>query len=174
MSEKAGICLLSTSESQTVELGRLLGRNLRPSMVIALVGELGAGKTSFIHGVAMGLDVPSDEGVSSPSFSLIHEYMGRLPLYHMDFFRLEPADFGPEMGLEEYLEGDGVCVIEWADRNPGLLAREHLEVMISILDKDSRRIEMFPRGETYNELIKELERGIRSGGNTLPKIIEGS
>jgi tRNA threonylcarbamoyladenosine biosynthesis protein TsaE len=88
--------------------------------VLALCGELGAGKTQFVKGLAAGLGYQGD--VTSPTFTLIHEYLGgRLPLYHFDFYRLDTEDEAIRLGLEEYLAGDGVCVIEWADKFPGVL-----------------------------------------------------
>jgi tRNA threonylcarbamoyladenosine biosynthesis protein TsaE len=91
--------------------------------VLALCGDLGAGKTHFVKGLAVGLN--SDAAVTSPTFTLIHEYLGgRLPLYHFDFYRLEDEDEALKIGLDEYLHGDGVCVIEWADKFPELLPTE--------------------------------------------------
>ena len=90
--------------------------------MLALVGELGAGKTRFVQGLASGLGVPDDVFVRSPSFILINEYRGgRMPLYHFDFYRLERSDELGDLGIEEYLDGIGVSVIEWADRFPGAL-----------------------------------------------------
>ncbi len=88
--------------------------------MLALVGELGAGKTQFVKGLAVGLGYPGE--VTSPTFTLIHEYHGgRLPLYHFDFYRLESEDEALQLGLDEYLAGQGICVIEWADKFPRLL-----------------------------------------------------
>ena len=88
-----------------------------------MCGDLGAGKTHFVKGLAVGLN--SEAAVTSPTFTLIHEYVGgRLPLYHFDFYRLEDEDEALKIGLDEYLQGDGVCVIEWADKFPGLLPAE--------------------------------------------------
>ena len=103
-----------------MELGRTEAAQLRRGDVLALCGELGAGKTHFVKGVADGLATTTE--ITSPTFTLIHEYIGgRLPLYHFDFYRLEDEDEALKIGLDEYLDGDGVCVIEWADKFPGLL-----------------------------------------------------
>jgi tRNA threonylcarbamoyladenosine biosynthesis protein TsaE len=103
-----------------VELGRAETAQLRRGDVLALCGELGAGKTHFVKGVAAGLGTEAE--ITSPTFTLIHEYTGgRLPLYHFDFYRLEDEDEALKIGLDEYLDGDGVCIIEWADKFPGLL-----------------------------------------------------
>ena len=111
---------ISASADETVALGRAVAATLRRGDVLALCGELGAGKTHFVKGLAAGLGTPSS--VTSPTFTLIHEYPGgRLPLYHFDFYRLDDADAALRIGLDEYLFGDGVCVIEWAEKFPALL-----------------------------------------------------
>ena len=100
--------------------GRALGSTLRRGDVLGLCGDLGAGKTHFVKGLAAALGADAD--VTSPTFTLIHEYIGgRLPLYHFDFYRLDDEDDALKIGLDEYLDGDGVCVIEWADKFPALL-----------------------------------------------------
>ena len=106
----------SGSEFDTVRLGEVIGLNTGPGAVIALHGDLGAGKTRLAKGIAKGLRVPEKDRVSSPTFALIHEHEGRMPLYHMDFYRLPEGFDDTELGLDDYLWGDGVCVIEWADR----------------------------------------------------------
>lgn len=111
---------ISASADETIALGRSIAATLRRGDVLALCGDLGAGKTHFVKGLAAGLDAQS--GVTSPTFTLIHEYRGgRLPLYHFDFYRLEDEDEALKIGLDEYLDGDGVSVIEWADKFPALL-----------------------------------------------------
>ncbi len=112
--------IISHNVDQTVEAGRTEAAQLRRGDVLALCGELGAGKTHFVKGVAAGLGTKAE--ATSPTFTLIHEYVGgKWPLYHFDFYRLEDEDEALKIGLDEYLDGDGVCVIEWADKFPGLL-----------------------------------------------------
>jgi tRNA threonylcarbamoyladenosine biosynthesis protein TsaE len=110
----------STSPEQTRELGRRIGLAAQPGDVVAVCGPLGAGKTCLVQGLALGLGVASSVAVASPTFSLVHEYPGRLRLYHMDFYRLGAGE-ADRMGLEEILESDGVSVAEWAERWPWLL-----------------------------------------------------
>lgn len=111
---------ISQSAEETVAFGRSLATTLRRGDVLALCGELGAGKTHFVKGVAVGLDTTA--AVTSPTFTLIHEYVGgRLPVYHFDFYRLADGDEALKIGLDEYLDGDGVCLIEWADKFSALL-----------------------------------------------------
>jgi tRNA threonylcarbamoyladenosine biosynthesis protein TsaE len=106
---------ISNSPEETESFGRQFAQNAKPGDVLALTGDLGAGKTQFVKGLVAGLDERSV--VTSPTFTLIHEYSrGRLPVYHFDFLRLEDQSAAERLGLEEYFFGDGVSVIEWADR----------------------------------------------------------
>ncbi len=112
--------IISKSAEDTIAHGQATAAALRRGDVLALCGDLGAGKTHFVKGLATGLT--TNAAVTSPTFTLIHEYLGgRLPLYHFDFYRLEGEDETLRIGLDEYLDGDGVCVIEWADKFPALL-----------------------------------------------------
>ena len=111
---------ISHSPAETIALARTLAATLRRGDVLALSGDLGAGKTHFVKGLATGLGTAAS--VTSPTFTLLHEYPGgRLPLYHFDFYRLDDADEALRIGLDEYLDGDGACVIEWAEKFPALL-----------------------------------------------------
>ena len=125
--------------------------------VTVLVGELGTGKTQFIKGLAAGVGVGNSTYVSSPSFTLINEYTGRIPFYHIDLFRLNAEKEAEELGLEEYLNGDGVTAIEWADKIPSLLPKELLWVQMSYSGKQTRSIEMVGKGKRYEELLKSCE-----------------
>ncbi|MCE9610377.1 MAG: tRNA (adenosine(37)-N6)-threonylcarbamoyltransferase complex ATPase subunit type 1 TsaE [Chthoniobacter sp.] len=111
---------ISASPAETIAHGQALAATLRRGDVLALSGDLGAGKTHFVKGLAAGLGTAAS--VTSPTFTLLHEYPGgRLPLYHFDLYRLDDADEALRIGLDEYLYGDGVCVIEWAEKFPALL-----------------------------------------------------
>ena len=111
---------ISASADETIALGRSIAATLRRGDVLGLCGDLGAGKTHFVKGLAAGLDAQTS--VTSPTFTLIHEYLGgHLPLYHFDFYRLDDEDEALKIGLDEYLDGDGISVIEWADKFPALL-----------------------------------------------------
>jgi len=102
--------LLTASESETLDVARTLGKTLNAGAVVALTGDLGAGKTVFAQGIAESLDIR--EQITSPTFTLINEYRGRLPLYHMDLYRLDSTREIEDIGIVDYLYGDGVCVIE--------------------------------------------------------------
>ncbi len=151
------------SALETIRVGRDIGRRLLIGDVVALVGELGAGKTQFIKGLAAGVGIENSAYVSSPSFTLIHEYPGQMPFYHIDLFRLGKEQEAEELGLEDYFLGRGITAIEWADRIPSLLPKELLFISIVYVDKNMRSLEIVGKGKRYENLIKELfERGMRN------------
>ena len=129
--------ILTQGEDDTSRVGELLARTLRPGDVVLLYGELGAGKTAFVRGLARGLGA-DPEDVSSPTFTLIQEYAGRIPLYHVDLYRLEPREI-PDLGLDDLVLGNGVVAIEWADRWPGR-PDAAVEVTIEHAGEDGRSI----------------------------------
>lgn len=145
----------SRSPSQTIRIGKQLGRLLQRGDVVALAGELGTGKTQLIKGLAQGIGVKKSAYVSSPSFTLINEYPGKITLYHMDLYRMEEAE-AKELGLEEYFQGEGVSAIEWADRIPSLLPAQLLWIHFSYTGKQTRTIEVIPKGKRYEALLKKL------------------
>jgi tRNA threonylcarbamoyladenosine biosynthesis protein TsaE len=146
-------------EAQTRAVGRLLGQLLRGGEVIELCGPLGAGKTQLAKGLAVGLGVPEDVPVTSPTFVLVREYLGRLRLYHCDAYRLRSADELLGLGLEELLETeDGVVAIEWADRFPEGLAADGIRVDLEHEDGSSRRLRIgCGRADWLTELARLLE-----------------
>ncbi len=141
---------ISRSPDETKRWGEKLAAALQPWDVLALTGEIGAGKTTFVQGVARGLEVP-DGTVASPSFVLVREYSGRIPLIHADLFRLENLPEAATVGLEEYYEGDGGTVIEWANRIPEILPEEFLEVRFQVVDPETRRLNLVPHGSRYEK-----------------------
>ena len=130
----------TASDEETSKLGQKLGSVLREGDVIALVGQLGSGKTWFTKGVGLGLGVCSDTIITSPSFSLVNEYEGRCPFFHMDGYRLDGLSDFLSAGLDEYLYQDGVVAMEWADRWPEILPDWNVKVEIEIVDERSRKI----------------------------------
>lgn len=155
--------MTSDSAEQTIEIGRKLGQLVEPGAVILLKGNLGAGKTHFAKGVALGLDI--HDHVTSPTFTIINEYQGRMPLYHIDAYRLEDEGEAYDIGLEEYIYELGVTLIEWPDRINGLLPGEHLAVEISYAgaDDETRHLEFTAQGVRYKNLVKELTAVVYSG-----------
>ena len=142
----------------TRDLGQRLGRLLFPGAVVALVGPLGAGKTHLARAIAEGLGVADARAVTSPTFVLIQEYPARLPVYHFDAYRLTGVSDFADLGSAEYLEGDGVCLVEWADRVDAALPAEHLRVALTVTGEKSRRATLEARGERYAELLRALKR----------------
>jgi len=131
----------TTSPEETLRLAVHLGRLLEPGDVIALIGELGSGKTLFAQGLARGLEVPGSFAVTSPTFTLVNEYPGRLPFYHLDLYRISgPAQCG-DLGLDELLYGQGAAAIEWAERLGAELPEERLEIHLTFTGDTSRRLQ---------------------------------
>ena len=149
--------LVLGSEQETRRLGRMLGEALPRGAVVALMGELGAGKTCLAQGLALGLGVGEEVVVASPTFTLANEYQGRVPFYHLDVYRLDGEAFA-ESGLDEYfIKGGGVTAVEWAEKIEALLPAERLEVRLSLLPDGGRRAELTGRGAVYEALILTIE-----------------
>lgn len=144
--------LTSFEPSNTIDFAKKLAKFLKPSDVIALEGDLGAGKTTFTKGLAEGLDIK--KVVNSPTFTIIKEYQGTLPLYHMDVYRLE--DSYEDLGFDEYFEGNGITVVEWAHIIEDQLPHELLTIYLKHGENETREITLVPKGERYEQLCKEL------------------
>ncbi len=151
--------LISRSPEQTQELGRHLGELAQAGDVFLLTGNLGSGKTCLTQGIAWGLGVK--EYAFSPSFVLIREYSGRLPLYHIDFYRLDRIEEIAALGLEDYLSGKGVCVVEWADKGMSLMPRERLLIDLSYLSDTERSIHLKPTGSRYTRLTAVMKTKLK-------------
>jgi tRNA threonylcarbamoyladenosine biosynthesis protein TsaE len=128
------------SEEETIALGERLAAALRPGMVVLLIGNLGAGKTTLAKGIAQGMGAAAAEEVSSPTFTLIHEYGDPVRLYHIDLYRLDDAAAVATLGLDELFEKRAVVLIEWGERFPELMPAERVEVRLSAGDDESREI----------------------------------
>jgi tRNA threonylcarbamoyladenosine biosynthesis protein TsaE len=148
--------VISGSAAETVALGERLGALLGEGEFIALTGELGSGKTQFARGVAAGIGVDRAVPVTSPTYTLMNIYHGRLPLYHFDLYRLVGDQDVADLGFEEYFYGSGVCLVEWAERLGCLLPEERLTVLFGYLDDNSRNISFEPSGERYEEIVKNM------------------
>jgi len=134
--------VISNNEADTIREGEKLGRTLASGDVVALRGKLGAGKTAFTRGIAKGLGI--DGSVSSPTFTIVNEYLGSTPLFHFDMYRLESAGELFDIGWDDYLERGGVCVVEWSENAPGAFPPGTIVVNIENLGGDARRIEILP------------------------------
>ncbi len=143
----------SRCEEDTLELAENIESEKFPGMVICLNGELGSGKTVFVKGFAKALGI--QETITSPTFSLVKEYHdGELPLFHMDVYRME--DSKENFGLDDYLNQDGVCIIEWPEMIEEQLPEERLDVKVKVIDDDVRVFVFTPYGEQYEELCQAV------------------
>ncbi|MBU9723680.1 MULTISPECIES: tRNA (adenosine(37)-N6)-threonylcarbamoyltransferase complex ATPase subunit type 1 TsaE [Bacillaceae] len=147
-----GFEFISHALEETQGLAEQLAERLQPGDVITLEGDLGAGKTSFTKGLAKGLGITRN--VNSPTFTIIKEYKGRLPLYHMDAYRIE--DEYEDFGLEEYFEGEGITVVEWPSMISEQLPSEKLAITIEHSGETERKLRFQPQGEHFISICKEI------------------
>ncbi|MBN1351794.1 tRNA (adenosine(37)-N6)-threonylcarbamoyltransferase complex ATPase subunit type 1 TsaE [candidate division KSB1 bacterium] len=132
--------IITHSENETIEFGHKLADSLKPGDVVALIGELGSGKTCLTRGICQGFDVKED--VTSPTFVLINEYRGRIPIYHFDFYRLDSSEEVLNLGVDDYFnEKDGLCLIEWADRALSVLPAKRIEIKLTSLFEQNKEFD---------------------------------
>ena len=151
--------LLSHRAEDTIEIGTIIGRTLQKGNVIALIGDLGSGKTCITQGIAKGLDVPESYYITSPTFTLINEYPGRLTLYHIDVYRLSGSQDLDDMGYEEYFYGDGVIVIEWAEKIMDVLPVDSIIIRMKYIDDHCREITISGAAKSITKISTELDKG---------------
>ncbi len=156
--------LTSASVTQTEEIACKLAKYLKTGDVVALIGNLGSGKTVFVKGLALGLGCHKQE-VLSPTFVLMRQYKGKHLLYHFDLYRLKDIHQLEQIGYEEYFYGDGITVIEWADRVQGALPKEYLRIELEVKDANRRLFRFIPKGKHYADNLRQFE----GKKNTLPK-----
>jgi len=147
--------LISHSPEQTQKLGVRIGELALAGDIFLLVGTLGTGKTCLTQGIAWGLNIK--EYALSPSYVLIRELNGRLPLYHIDLYRLDHIEEITELGLDDYLYGNGVCVVEWAEKGLDVLPTEHLLIQINYLSDTERSFQLKPSSQRYLEIVTQLK-----------------
>jgi len=158
------------NEDETLAVAATLAPSLEPADVLSLTGTLGAGKTRFIQGLAHGLGVADECYVCSPTFSIIHEYPARLPLYHVDLYRIaSPAELD-DLGLDEYFEGTGVTAVEWFDRFPGAWPRNALEINIRTVpgEPDERVFALWGCAARAGELVRTWVSALQQPPRSLP------
>ncbi len=146
--------IVSSCPEDTVRIGALLGEHLTNGSVVALNGELGSGKTCLTQGIAQGLEVPEGFYVTSPSYAIVNEYPGRLRLLHVDLYRLQDKAELEDIGLDEIIGADGVTVIEWANKLVGYLPDERLCVSISIVNDQTRTLQLKGYGPRAADLAE--------------------
>ena len=147
-------CIKIINQKETERLGERLGGLVNPGDIICLIGDLGTGKTTFAKSIAKGLEVGDD--VTSPTFTILHEYEGRIPFYHFDVYRIEDVIEMDDIPYEEYFYGDGVCVIEWAQLIQPILPPDYLKVQIKYVNNEEREICFEATNEYYHKQLEEL------------------
>jgi len=153
---------LTNSPEETEQLGRDLGALLEQGVFLALRGELGGGKTCFTRGVVQAVAPESAHLVASPTFAIMNNYPGPLPVYHFDFYRMKGEDDIADLGFLEYLHGEGVCIVEWSERLESLLPAEYVRITFSYAGDERRRIIIEARGAAPEILLSRLLTRIRS------------
>ncbi len=147
--------LITHSPEETQRLGIRIGELSLPGDIFLVVGALGTGKTCLTQGIAWGLGIK--EYALSPSFVIVRELYGRLPLYHVDLYRLNRIEEVVDLGLDDYLYGSGVCVVEWAEKGLSVLPTEHLLIQISYLSDTERTFQLKPSGKRYLKILAQLK-----------------
>ena len=158
----ASLTTVSKSARQTRNWGRKLAKLLQGGEIIGLVGELGAGKTCFVRGFAEGMGVGKDAWVRSPTFTLINEYTGRMPVFHIDLHRVPTPEEQAGLNLRECLYGDGVSLVEWFDYLSADEVNEHLKIELVHLGGAKRQLTFSAHGESYESLLERLRFGTTS------------
>ena len=161
------LSLHTQSADETRALAERLGRLLGAGDVLCLIGDLGAGKTTFTQGLARGLGLPDDEPVNSPTFTLVAEHPGgRLPLYHFDVYRLSDSSGLYDLAFDEYVDGDGVTVIEWADKIADALPSERLDITLTVTGESERSATFTAHGTQAITVMAGLEMPISQGSSS--------
>ncbi len=149
--------IISVSVKQTQKAASKLAKYLKPGDVVALIGDLGSGKTAFVKGLVSGLGI-NPRGVLSPTFVLMRQYHGKMMVNHFDLYRLKDIQQLREIGYEEYFYSDDITVIEWADRVKEALPREYLKIGFDFLGKNSRRLSFKAYGKRYEDHLRAFKR----------------
>ena len=156
--KKTGLYLVSNSPQDTQKLGVLLGRLAQEGYIFLLTGDLGSGKTCLTQGIAKGLKIKAK--IISPTFVLVREYYGRIPLFHMDLYRLNNIEEIINLGLEQYLDNKGLSVIEWAEKGLPVFPRENMLIKLSYISTNKRNLLVQPNGDIYQKLIKNIAKQV--------------
>jgi len=151
--------IISRGSEDTHLIGRIIGKLLTAGDIIALIGDLGTGKTCITQGIARGLGISESYAITSPTFTLINEYPGRHVLYHFDVYRLQGSNDLEDMGYEEYFYGKGVSVIEWAEKITDIIPESAITICITFLDENTRRIEISAPEKRMEEISSALSEG---------------
>lgn len=158
--------IITSRPEQTWRIGQLLGSLLGSGDLVCLYGDLGSGKTNFSYGIAQGLEV-QEQYITSPTFTLVNEYQGRVPFYHIDLYRLTGPEDLENIGFDEYMDSDGVTVIEWAEKAEDALPEQCLSVYLSYVDEQSREVGFLAEGERYEKILEELRKELKENKTTI-------
>ena len=150
--------MTSTRPDETRDLGRWLGKRLDGGTVISLIGDLGAGKTAFVQGLAEGLDVPAGIYVTSPTYTIINEYPGRHRLFHVDLYRISAMGDLDDVGFSEIMAGNGIVAIEWADRLDAAVTAPDMEIRFHAIDDTTRQLDLFFYGLRHINLVDGIKK----------------
>jgi tRNA threonylcarbamoyladenosine biosynthesis protein TsaE len=156
------VTIISNSEEETIHLGNIIGRHLISGDIIALSGELGSGKTCITRGIARGMGISEKFHVTSPTFTLINEYPGKIPLYHLDVYRLSGSEDLEDLGYEEYFYGNGAVVIEWAEKIHDIIPPGSIFIYLKYINKNKRKVDITYNGEKTSETIKKIYEEVSS------------
>jgi tRNA threonylcarbamoyladenosine biosynthesis protein TsaE len=148
--------VLTASSAETLRLGAQLGALLQPGDLLCLYGELGTGKTTFTKGIAQGIGGINSDAVTSPTFTILNIYRGTFPLYHFDLFRLSGVEELEDIGYREYFQGDGICVVEWAEKGAAFLPEERLDVTFQFWKEEQRKILFTPWGVHFTRICQHI------------------
>ena len=148
LKNKNGMEFNTKSPKDTIDVGKKIGKLLKEGDVVALIGDLGAGKTVISKGLCSGLGVEEDY-ITSPTYTIINQYDGKIPVYHIDLYRLKNSSELYNLGWDEYIYGHGTCIIEWADKAGEMLPEEYLTINIEVTGKNNRKITLQAKGESY-------------------------
>jgi len=150
------LTIITKNPEETKKIGKKVAKLIKPGDIILFFGELGAGKTCLTQGIAEELKVKGY--VNSPSFTIINEYQGEIPIYHFDLFRLKNYDEIINLGYEEYFYGKGLTIVEWAEKIEEFIPGDYLKIVITFIDFKERKIRFISKGSRFVELIKELKK----------------
>ncbi|HLQ45987.1 MAG TPA: tRNA (adenosine(37)-N6)-threonylcarbamoyltransferase complex ATPase subunit type 1 TsaE [Planctomycetaceae bacterium] len=167
---------LSSSERETDAFGAMLAAVIEPGVIVALSGPLGAGKTRFVRATATALGA-DPTAIHSPTFVLIQEYGGRIPVYHFDTYRLRDVAAFADLGVEEYFSGDGVCFVEWADRVTSVLPRDRLQIEVTVVGVAARQFRVTATGAVSQRLLRRWQQRLAetaAAGITDPRPTDAS
>lgn len=158
MTASTKIRFITYSLEETRHLGQQLGEYLQPGTILAFTGDLGSGKTTFVQGIASGLDILSNDYITSPTYTLINEYKGRCRLFHIDLYRINNLKEIEDIGINDILCGESVVAIEWAEKLPDTFLSDHVSIAMEIIDDQSRQIHVIAYGHEAENLIGKIQK----------------